>query len=176
VTDVDADAEPSGGGTPSGGATPISGGGAVTPPAPGAGTPPASVVEEASAQDTPVVVAGAAVHRPAAWFHRVRSALRLNGEADQGAVRVQVSIAQRDGRRCRAVTSTRRARLSSAHSCSPMRARWLTAKQTPRTAKSQLWSLRLARRLPTGRYTATVRALDREGLAGQTGEVTFRVQ
>jgi hypothetical protein len=98
------------------------------------------VVEEASAQDTPVV-AGAAGHRPTAWFHRVRSALRLEGEADPGAVRIQVSITQRRGRACRALTSTRR-----------------------------------ARRLPAGRYTATVRALDRKGLAGQTGEVTFRVR
>jgi uncharacterized delta-60 repeat protein len=175
VADVDADATPSGGGTPSGGATPTGGGGAVTPP-PGTDAPPAPVVEEASAQDTPVVVAGAAVHRPAAWFHRVRSALRLKGEADPGAARVQVSITQRDGKRCRAVTSTRRARLGSRGACAPARARWLTANQTPRTAKTQLWSLHLARRLPAGRYTATVRALDREGLAGQTGEVTFRVR
>jgi hypothetical protein len=101
-----------------------------------------------------------AVVRPARWPRPGStgcSAKRLSGEADQGAARAQVSITQRDGRRCRAVTSTRRARLGSIGACSPIRARWLTAASTPRAGRTQLWILRLGRRLPAGRYTATVR-------------------
>jgi uncharacterized delta-60 repeat protein len=171
VTDVDSVVTPSGGGTPTGG------GAVVSPSSTGTDTPPAPTVKDApSQQPPPVTTDSVSVHRPAAWFHRVRSTLRLKGEADPGAARVQVSITQRSGRACRVVTSSRRARLGSGGACTPTRARWLTATQTPRTGKTQLWSLRLARRLPAGRYTATVRALDREGLAGQTGEVTFRVR
>jgi len=174
VTDVDPDVTPSGGETPAGG-------GVVAPPSPSPGpatppAPPAPPAQDAPSQQPPPVVAGAPVHRPAAWFHRVRSATRLKGEADQGAARVQVSITRRDGRRCRAVTSTRRARLGSAGACTLTRARWLTATSTPRAGRTQVWSLRLARRLPAGRYTATVRALDREGIAGEIGEVSFRVR
>ena len=174
VTDVDPDVTPSGGETPAGG-------GVVAPPSPSPGpatppAPPAPPAQDAPSQQPPPVVAGAPVHRPAAWFHRVRSATRLKGEADQGAARVQVSITRRDGRRCRAVTSTRRARLGSAGACTLTRARWLTATSTPRAGRTQVWSLRLARRLPAGRYTATVRALDREGVAGRIGEISFRVR
>jgi uncharacterized delta-60 repeat protein len=175
LTDVEGRAPAPGGGTPGGGGS--GGGGVVLPPPASADPPPAPPVEDAPSQAPPPVSTGSAsVHRPAAWFHRVRSALRLQGEADPGAARVQVSITQRSGRACRAVTSTRRARLGSRGACTPTRARWLTATHTPRTSQTQRWSLRLARRLPAGRYTATVRALDPEGLAGQTGEVTFRVR
>jgi len=173
VSDVDSDVTPSGGDTPPGGGG--GGGGGVAGPQPTTETPP-PVVEDVPSQQPPDVTGSAAAHRPAAWFHRVRSALRLKGEADQGAARVQVSITRRDGRRCRAVTSTRRARLGSAGACTSTRARWLTAKNTPRAGRTQLWSLRLAKRPPAGRYVATVRALDQEGLAGRAGEVSFRVR
>jgi len=171
VADVAGDVTPSGGGgTPSG-----NGGVVAPPPSPSAETRPPATPQDAPSQQQPPVGAASA-HRPAAWFYRVRSAKRLSGEADQGAARVQVAITQRDGRRCRSVTSTRRARLGSIGACSPTRARWLTAASTPRAGKTQVWSLRLARRLPPGRYTATVRALDREGVAGRIGEISFRVR
>jgi hypothetical protein len=74
------------------------------------------------------------------------------------------------------VTSTRRARLSTPTTCRSPRSRWLSARVTPRTGRTTAWTLRLGARLPAGRYTATVRALDGQSIAGKTGQVTFRVR
>jgi uncharacterized delta-60 repeat protein len=163
-------------GTPDGGTA--AGGDALVPPAVAADTPPAVVAQDDAPSQTPVVVAQGRppAHRPAAWFHRLRSTLRLRGEADQGAARVQVAITRRDGKRCAAVTSTRRARLTTPKACRSTTTRWLAARITPRTGRTTAWTLRLRARLPAGRYTATVRALDIEEIAGTTSEVTFRVR
>jgi predicted phage tail protein len=100
----------------------------------------------------------------------------LNGEADQGAASVQVSVRRRDGKTCRSVTSARTARLAKATRCSPTATRWLPARATLRKGRTQTWTLRFGAHLPAGRYTATVRALDLEQRAGRTRSVTFRVR
>jgi uncharacterized delta-60 repeat protein len=158
--------------------------GATPQPQPAADPPPAgtSAGQATGSEPATTSTGTGAAYRPAAWFHRVRAAkrsravTRLAGEADQGAARVQVTITRRDGRTCQAVTSTRRVKLSKPTACKTVKRRWLVAKNTPRTGKTQTWTLKLAQRLPGGRYTATVRALDQDGLAGKTGHVRFRAR
>ncbi|MDW5597487.1 hypothetical protein VSS74_24270 [Conexibacter stalactiti] len=95
------------------------------------------------------VVIGSA---PAARFGRVgaRRVTRLAGSAASGTARVEVALVRRDGRRCRALTSTRPRFGAKPGACTPRT--WLKARGT--TA----WSLKLARALPPGRYVAWVRA------------------
>jgi len=83
--------------------------------------------------------------------------LKLRGTArDNGCgrvSRVQVAVAKVQGKRCRFVTA--RGRLGKARSCA--KPSYLNAKGTDR------WTLRLAAKLPRGRYRATPRGIDTAG-------------
>jgi uncharacterized delta-60 repeat protein len=179
-TDVGGTTPPPGTGGGTGNPT---GGGSTTPP-PASGTQDPQPQTEASADPAATVTppAIAAVYRPSAWFHRVpaakaaRTVTVLNGEADQGAAAVQVSVRRRDGEACRPVTSARTARLARPKPCAATNARWLPAQATLRKGRTQTWTLRFGAHLPAGRYTATVRALDGSKRAGTTRSVTFRIR
>jgi uncharacterized delta-60 repeat protein len=155
------------------------GGGGTTATPPPVITPDPPAAEAPSEEQSPVVVppdTRPGTYRPSAWFHRVRSTLRLTGQADQGAARVQVAIQRRTGQKCAVLTSSRRARLSKPTACRTTKTRWLTTKIQPRAGRTTTWTLRFGKRPAPGRYTATVRALDPQGNAGKTARVTFRVR
>ena len=86
-----------------------------------------------------------------------RRKLRLSGRAsDAGCAalaRVEIAISRKAGRRCRFVAAN--GRLTKARKCS---------KRLFLRAKGKgAWTLRLARKLPRGRYTILVRAVDGAG-------------
>ena len=86
-----------------------------------------------------------------------RRKLRLTGRASDagcaGLARVEVAISRKAGRRCRFVAAN--GRLTKARKCS---------KRLFLRAKGKgAWTLRLARKLPRGRYTIVVRAVDGAG-------------
>jgi uncharacterized delta-60 repeat protein len=78
----------------------------------------------------------------------------LGGTVADGARHVEVAVARRDGKRCRAVASTP-PRLGGVGRCAP--ARWL------RASGRRAWRLTLRRPLPRGRYLAWVRAVGAPG-------------
>lgn len=143
--------------------------GSTTEPAGAAGAPPAAtgVAEPAACRDRAVPTAR--VLRALVRGDR----LVVSGRgADTGCepgghlVKVDVSVARRTGRSCRLLTTggsfTPRTRCDShVH---------LVAAGTAR------WTLRLAHRLPRGRYLLTARAVDAAGNLGSSRARTFRVR
>lgn len=76
----------------------------------------------------------------------------LDGTVADGAERVEVAVALRAGRRCRALTAARPAFTRRADLCAPIR--W-----QPARLDGGAWRLRFGRALPRGRYVAWVRAV-----------------
>jgi hypothetical protein len=115
------------------------------PPAGGGSGPPATCADATRPKAT--LSKASAKHRK----------LRLSGRASDagcaGLARVEVAISRKVGRRCRFVASN--GRLTKARRCS---------KRLFLRAKGKgAWTLRLARKLPRGRYAILVRAVDGAG-------------
>lgn len=133
-------------------------------PGPGATPAPAPRAPSERVRFAPVVRLAAPGRGP------IRS---LRGTADAGTRRVEVAIARRSGKRCRAITATS-GRLGRAGVCAPTR--WLVA------AGTRGWRLKLRRALPRGGYVAWVRAVGEPGatsrpLSATAGnQLAFRVR
>jgi hypothetical protein len=91
--------------------------------------------------------------RAASRKHVLRGTASDQGCSGSKVALVSVAVALKQGKRCRFVSHS--ARLGRASSCK--RPHWLSAKGTDR------WSLRLSKRMPSGKYQVLTRAVDSAG-------------